>query len=48
VKLASSATATKYSSCRSSITTDASSKTNPVFDFWLRGPQAGRRKQMQQ
>jgi hypothetical protein len=34
VKLASSATATKYSSWRSSMTEDASSQNNHLLDFW--------------
>jgi len=36
VKFASSATATKYSSWRSSITIDSRYETNELLDFWYR------------
>src|SRR4051812_14358053 len=41
VKFCSSATATKYSSCLSSITVDSSSQQIQLLDFWLTGSHAG-------
>ena len=43
VKLASSATATKYSSCLSSITSDSSFKKNYLLDFFTTPARLGRR-----